>query len=293
MDIASLLVFVLGVLVLPLIFLKFINIELVRKKPIYASITAAFFVLFGFIVAFFIFSSELSIAMLAFTSLLILPFIIKILEPEKIEGERKTKIKTKTKLYDWFSPSNLSIILKRHDKLIKFYIFLFFGMALEYTLLFAVLAPPLGESAFEHQLSLLGPGGRFEMSGLFYDIISNNLQIVIISFILSIFFGAGSIFILNYNASIVGMLYGSPIRTLIYGGTAFASIIFYLPHTILEILAYLLAAVAGGILSSCLIEMKKDMKKNVVRDACVIFILAVLLIFIAGYIEITVLFMFK
>ena len=278
MNIPSLLIFIVGIVVMPLIFIKLINLDSIRKKTYLAMIMAGFFVLVGFIAAFFIFSSAISLAMIAFSSLLLLPFIIKILEKEKPVEEKKHD----TKLYDWFNPSNISRILRRHDQLIKFYLFVFFGMALEYALLFAVLQPDISTNAFSNQLSLFGPTGNFFNTDVFSNIIENNLQILIISFALSIFYGAGSIFILNYNASIVGVMYGSTFRTLIWGTPLFYSnILFYIPHTVLEITAYLLAAVAGGLLV-------RGLYKETIKDAVVIFTLSVLLILVAGYVEIAV-----
>ena len=278
MSLVSLVIFIVGIVVLPLIFIRFVNLDSIKKRPSMAAITAAFFVLIGFIAAFFIFSSALSIVMVAFSSLLLLPFIIKLLEPVKYDVEKEEK----RRLYYWFNPSNISDILKRHNLLIKFYIFLFFGMALEYTLLFAVLSPSLTDVAFQNQLSIFGPRGDFADLNLFSSIVENNLQIAIISFVFSIFYGAGSILILNYTASIVGVMYGSTFRTIIWGAPVFyTNILLLLPHTILEILAYLLAAVAGGILIS-------GLRRKALEDSIVLFTLSAILIFIAGYVEVTV-----
>lgn len=282
MDIPSLLIFIVGIVLLPVIFVKLITVDSLRKKSHLAMIMAGFFVLIGFVAAFFIFSSAMSLAMIAFSSLLILPFLIKILEKEAPATE-KMKATHKNELYNWFNPSSISKIFERHESLIKFYIFLFFGMALEYAMLFAVLQPAVGESAFSHQLGLFGPTGEFFSSDILSQILENNLQIAIISFALSIFYGAGSIFILNYNASIVGVMYGSTFRTLLWGTPLFYSnILFYIPHTFLEIIAYLLAAVAGGLLI-------KGLRRDILRDSAVLFSLSIILIFIAGYVEVAML----
>jgi len=278
MDISSLLIFAFGIVLLPLVFTRMINVGSLRKNPYLALVMAGFFVLIGFIAAFFIFSSAMSLIMLAFSSLLMLPFLIKLLEKE-VPEERTVKNKKRNRLYDWFSPSNLSRIFERHNLLIKVYIFLFFGMAPEYALLFAVLQPSIGDYAFQHQLSLFGPAGQFFSSDIFSQIVENNLQIAIVSFALSIFYGAGSILILNYNASIVGVMYGSSFRTLIWGTPLFYSnILLYIPHTVIEITAYLLAAVAGGLLV-------KGLRKDIIHDAAVLFALSIILILLGGYVE--------
>jgi uncharacterized membrane protein SpoIIM required for sporulation len=269
-NVLSLIAFVLGVVVLPLIFSKFIYPDLIKKKPAFAAIAAAFFVLIGFIAAFFVFSASLSMAMVAFGSLLLLPFIIKILEPNTEYELPKGK------------PRRLSDIFKTHNRLIVFYIFLFFGMALEYMLLFAVLPPALSDSAFSNQMALIGPVAQFGLPDAFATILGNNLMILIIAFALSVFFGAGSIFVLNYNASIAGVLYGSAFRTLIWGTAPFtANLLFFIPHTILEILAYLLAAVGGGILV-------RGLTKENIRDSAVLFVISLMVLILAAWVEVQV-----
>jgi uncharacterized membrane protein SpoIIM required for sporulation len=266
----SLVVFALAVIALPLIFIKLIYPDLLRKRPAFAGIAAAFFVLVGFLSAFFVFSVALSMAMLTFSSLMLLPFIVKILEPGN-EGMKEASQSGKKRMIE---------ILTRHNTLITFYMFLFAGMALEYMLLYAVLPPGIVENAFSNQLALFGPAGRF--ADPFASILTNNLQIALIAFALSVFYGAGSIFILSYNASIAGVMYGASLRTVIWGGVPFApNIIAYLPHTVLEILAYLFAAVGGGILI-------RGLTKENVRDSGIFAVLAVIFLVIAALVEVTV-----
>jgi len=266
-NILSIIAFAIGVVILPILFAKMIYPELLRRKPSYAFIAAAFFSLIGFLAAFFIFSAALSIAMIAFSSLLLMPFIIKILEEKEMEVPRPTFLSA----------------FRRHDRLILFYAFLFFGMALEYTLLFAILPPSIGDQAFQAQINVIGPSGAFGATELFWGIVINNLFIMFIAFVLSIFWGAGSIFVLSYNASVAGVLYGSAMRALIYGTLPFRSnIIFFLPHTVIEIAAYLLAAVAGGILAKNINDERN------IFDAAVLFSIAIAVIFIAGIVEIIV-----
>ena len=155
-------------------------------------------------------------------------------------------------------------------------------MAIEYTILFAVLPPELNSNAFSAQLQLLHPRGSFIDPALFWQILSNNMQLVFVAFALSVLYGSGSILILSYNASIAGVLYGSSFRTLLYGTQPFAqNIILFLPHTIIEILGYLLAAVAGGILVN-------GLYKENIRDSLIIFAFALTLIIAGAWVEVIV-----
>lgn len=262
----ALLAFILGAVLLPLIFSRLVRIETIKRRHAMAAVASAFFALIGFVAAYFIFASALSIAMIAFASLMLLPYIIKILEEEKVSRYEKLSVRN---------------VFRTHEKLTMFYIFLFVGMAIEFAILFAVLPPGIGNAAFETQMAAIGPAGSFFDAGLFADILANNMQILIIAFVLSLFYGAGSILVLSYNASIAGVLYGSTFRALIWGTPAFVgNILLYLPHTIIEILAYLLAAVAGGILV-------KGITRDRVKDASVIFVMSAILIIIAAVVEVS------
>src|SRR3990172_2867731 len=136
----------------------FLDPENIKKKPINAM----------FIAAFFIFPSEFSISMISFSSLFILPFVLKVLETE--EEPKKER-------------SGLLDIFKRHEKTTIFFIFIFFGMCLEYMLLFGLVHPKVGNVAFEQQLSLVfrSPAGYFGNEALFWEIVLNNMRLVFIS----------------------------------------------------------------------------------------------------------------
>jgi len=258
--------------------MRIFDYEFLSKNPPYAAILSAFFVFLGVISAYFFFSSAMSLVMVSFSSLLLLPYVTRILKTDKIKGSYR-----------------FSGILKRYDKLIGFYIYLFFGMSLAYMFLYIILAPAINERAFSSQVSLIipGPVGFYFNPDIFTQIIANNLTIVFVCVLLSLFYGTGSIFILNYNASVLGVMYGSAVRPLVWGAGSvpivFANMLAYVPHTLLEVLAYLLAAISGGILSNALImnSGSGDSKKIglLLRDSIFFLILSVILILAGGFIE--------
>ena len=71
---------------------------------------------------------------------------------------------------------------------------------------------------------------------------------------------------------------------MIWGNVGFApfyaNLLSYIPHTIVEIMAYLFAAVAGGILVS---RREED-----ILEATFLFCIAIALVFLGWYIEVTV-----
>ncbi|MBU0953570.1 MAG: stage II sporulation protein M [Nanoarchaeota archaeon] len=247
-----------------------------KNQPDVAMFIGFIFVLVGFITSFLIFVTGMSVAMIGLSSMLMVPYAMKILNLEK---------------------SRYRSVFSKENGAVKFYSFLFFGMAFAYTILFGVLNPKTLQIAFKSQLDIIGAPLASSVAGafatnwsLFYQIISNNLTIIVVLILLSFVYGTGSIFVLNYNASIAGIVYGSILNAFIWGGIPlFAYPWLYLPHTILEILAYLLAAVAGSILSK---PLTKRYKSLIYRDFSLLFAAAVLLVILGGYVEVTVPFAF-
>ena len=147
------------------------------------------------------------------------------------------------------------------------------------------------QASFENQLQLIkpGPAGRFTGDRLLASIVANNMRIMIICTVLSLFYGTGAIFILNYNASIAGVMYGSILRSAFWGAEPlYYNLPAYLPHTLLEISAYLLAAISGGILSKASAGEQEGSVRLWLRDGVNLFILSCALIFIAGIVEVHV-----
>lgn len=249
---------------------RIIGKSLLAREPDVALFIGFMFTLIGFITSYVIFITGMSIAMIGFSSILILPYIIKIMRPESSQYKS---------VFDKDAPT------------LRFFIFLFLGMALAYTILFGVLRPDIRDIAFETQIEIIGAGsgaltGQFGLPSLFYDIVANNLVIVAVAIILSYFYGSGAIFVLNYNASIAGIVYGSSINALIWGGIPlFGNPILYLPHTVLEIMGYLLAAIAGVVISKPLTVKNRTLIK---RDSILLILSAIALIVVGGYVEIIV-----
>lgn len=263
--------------------LQLINLNKACSRPLHIFLISAFFVFFGFLTSYFIFYQELSSAMLSFSSMMILPYILKVIQDEKV--------KEPSKLKNFLQFAN---IFQQHNKIILIYTFMFFGMVLEYMLLFSTLPPDVGNDAFRIPIDIVKPAG--ELSGpsehqlldadMLISILSNNIGIVLVCFALSLFWGTGSIFILNLNASVVGMVYGTSIRALIYGYVypmpIFRYPLLFLPHTILEMMGFLLAAIGGSIMMKSVLDEKYTM-----RDPLIFLFAAIFLIILAGYVEVT------
>lgn len=247
--------------------------------PSYSFIVAMIFVMVGFLFALLIFPAEFSIAMVTFSTILIVPYTLKILKREEFSKVQKIKNAFKN--------------FSAHNRIIILFIFLFFGMVIEYMILFAFIPPNITQLAFGNQIMTISdtPSKYFLNMDFFFKILMNNLRLVFICYILSLFYGIGALYILNYNASIAGIVYGNTIRPLIWGGSmptfAVAKLFLFLPHLITEVIAYLLAAIAGILL----LKSFTGKSPTTLTESIVILMEAVALVILAGVLEITVPFM--
>ena len=109
----------------------------------------------------------------------------------------------------------------------------------------------------------------------------------------SFIYGSGSIFIIIWNASVWGVVFGTIARNAAthaaYSpfGYLLLSIIAVTPHLATEASAYILAAISGGIVSKAVIMEKLFSERfmKIIKDAFVIFIVASALLLVAAYIE--------
>ena len=168
-------------------------------------------VFLGFVYAFisvflasWIFKSHVSIVMITLTIVASIPLVRGII----ISQEKK----------------DLSIVkerklLKEHSKAIAALMYLFLGYTIAFTLLYIFLPSSSIGNIFSAQLETISniassnPTGNYISSfAAFSSIFFNNLKILIFCIAFSFFYGAGAIFILTWNASVMAVAIGSFIR---------------------------------------------------------------------------------
>lgn len=202
-------------------------------------------------------------------------------------------------------------LLKEHSKALRAFMFLFFGMILGMVTLFVFAPWSTTVGLFETQIHTLEDITN-SMTGMvtesqittFNIIFFNNMKVLILSIIFSFLFGAGAIFILSWNASVIAAAIGSFIRSQfnniaeLVGITKVAQyfevvtigLLMFALHGIPEILAYFTAALAGGIISVAIIRHDfgtENFERIIIDSADLIFISLVLLL-IAALLEVFV-----
>ncbi len=220
-----------------------------ERKARYALLLGAGYSIVGILVASVLFPGDPALVAVAFTALLLLPELYKIFTMEERQERMEKKI-------------TLKALVKDDWDIVKIYLFLFIGILLVYA--FATMIMPSFETntLFREQLEIrLGQGfsgnailGTFG-SELFWSLLNNNFLVMLACFIMALLTGDGAIFLIVWNASVWGTIFGYTARAASnFSGESvyavFAKIMLVVtPHMMIEATCYILAAIAGAVIS--------------------------------------------
>ncbi len=200
-------------------------------------------------------------------------------------------------------------MLREHAPALFFYLVLFSGMAVAFSFWYVALPSDVASGLFRVQTQTISNlnqqvTGKITQTALLSKIFLNNIKVLIFCILFSFLYGAGAIFILTWNASVIGAAAGNFVRSHMakYAGVAgfgkvaaylyvgSLSILRYAIHGIPEIFAYIIAAMAGGILSIAIVKHDFGTGKfeKVLLDVSDLLLLAVLVLFIAAMLEVFV-----
>jgi uncharacterized membrane protein SpoIIM required for sporulation len=132
----------------------------------------------------------------------------------------------------------------------------------------------------------IGPTAFLSNKERLFLIFANNIYVLIFTILFSLIFGAGVIFVLAWNASVIAAAVG------IFSQSNLAALPLalsrYMIHGLPEIAAYFVAALAGGIISIAVIrhEIGTDRFWGVLQDSLNLIILSVIILFIAAFMEV-------
>jgi uncharacterized membrane protein SpoIIM required for sporulation len=196
-------------------------------------------------------------------------------------------------------------ILKEHRRALLALLFLFLGFVIAFSFWYAIW--PNNESfkaqietyciinrpadyqqcAQEYEIrSLVRATGAMTAKDKVLTIFANNIYVLIFTLIFSLIFGAGAIFILAWNASViaaaVGIFTKSNLVDLPLG------LLRYMIHGLPEISAYFIGALAGGIVSVAIIKHDTKTKKfwKILQDALNMVIIAVIILILSALVEV-------
>ena len=249
----------------------------------------------GLFLGYWIFQDRADLVMVFLATFACIPLMynsIKLEEQKDIDLESETSI------------------LKEHSKMIAFFSFLFLGTMVAYVIWFVVLPADMTATIFNQQVATLtqinspikaGVTGLATNFAYFNKLFFNNVKVMIFCILFSFFYGAGAIFILTWNASVVGAAMGGMIRVGIakLGGVGFFgkaiavtqlstfSFMRYMIHGLPEMMAYMVAGLAGGIISVAVIrhDLTNEKFQKIMFDSSTLLLIAIGILLIAGLIE--------
>jgi len=292
-----------------------------RKSPFFMILWGAILASAGLWISFFTFPEAASVLAIAMTTIGLMPIFNSLFRVEEDEEAHK--------------PGPSITFLKRHFDLIAIIGYFFIGMIIAYAFWYGALPQndasfcisnsncfqvPGKENAFKEQEKALGginalrqnltgqvtaqavPKGACgsNFACWFEAIFVNNILVLLLAIILSFVYGAGAIFLIAWNASIIGVVIGKDILLLLgtfaglgslnFFAAYFAALVYglrFLPHGLPEGLGYFVGAVAGGIISVAITKKKYVTGEfsRISKDAFLMALIAVALLFIAAVIE--------
>lgn len=246
------------------------------------------------ILSLWIFGEQASLIMVFLTVMASMPLVYSALKRE----EGKAEVITKE-----------IFLLKEHGKALTFLMFLFLGIMLSTALWYLLLPEATVTNLFGSQSdTILTINSRVTQGGqtlqLFLRIFFNNFNVTIFCLLFAFVYGLGAIFILTWNATVIGVAIGNYIRSNISSVAATMGLdqlahyfkvisygfLQYAIHGIPEILAYFAVGLAGGIISLAVIRHHNNSKEfeRVLIDSSDLILLSVALLFVAAILEVFV-----
>lgn len=248
----------------------------------------------GMIAAYLLVREFASLTAIAFTVILTLPFVYYSLSTE---DDKYSKIRDE------------STLIQTHMVTFKKFLYLFFGFTLTFFTWYVLAPESVMSYLFQSQVVTIRSinnfvTGNFSVMSSFIMIFSHNVKVLIVCVLLSFFFGSGAVYIITWNASVLGVGMGTKVREGLaaaakefgasglvrYFAGAQLNFLAYLIHGVPEIFAYIIGGVMGGTLSFAYIrgELRTNMRVRIFNDMVIMLLIAVGLLVAASLLEVTV-----
>ncbi|PIN79612.1 hypothetical protein COV16_03340 [Candidatus Woesearchaeota archaeon CG10_big_fil_rev_8_21_14_0_10_34_8] len=265
-----------------------------EKRPWQMFFLGILFALVGIGFSVWVFEGQSSLVMVFLIVMACIPIVYNTLRLE----ERKDE-----------DDSNKIYLLREHAKALSVFMFLFFGITLACALVYVFIPDTYINTLFTVQSQAITDvnsrvSGSTITSAALPLIFLNNLKVLIFCIIFAFVYGVGAIFILVWNASVIGVALGDFMRTQLgnvastlgYVGVSHyfhalsLGIIRYSTHGVFEILAYFVAGFAGGIISMSVVRHNfgTPMFDRTLLDSAGLLVISLFLLFFAALIEVYV-----
>jgi uncharacterized membrane protein SpoIIM required for sporulation len=249
----------------------------------------------GIFLSLWIFKDQASLIMVFLTVMACLPLVYNTM---KLEEEKDLTIDKEREL------------LKEHNRAIVFLVFLFLGITLSFLTWYIFLPTETLNLVFDKQTAIIQTinnqvsGNVFQQFPVFAKILLNNLKVLTFAILFAFIYGAGAIFILTWNASVIGTAIGNFIRSNLseyantlglakfsaYFGVVSIGLLRYSLHGIPEIIAYFYGGLAGGIISVAIAKghYKNEKFSNILFDVSELLVISLSFLLVAAFLEVYV-----
>lgn len=282
--------------------------NIAEEKPIKIFPVAFIYATIALLISYWLFPTEASMTLIFFTVMACLPLMLGVIGLEKVRAEEFIK----EIVFEYVSPSEkrTSNPFTTHKRFFLFISFLTLGLTVAFTFWYILLPSKMVNIIFNSQINTINlintnvnhlTGNAINILSYFSIILANNLKVLMFCLFFSFIYGAGAIFILTWNASVVSVAMGNAIRSLLskyaaVTGSASLSHYFsafslgllrYIVHGVPEIGAYFVGGLAGGMISMAVIkhEFLSQKFKILLMDALLLVLISVGLLVIAALIE--------
>lgn len=195
-------------------------------------------------------------------------------------------------------------LIKEHSKAIRALMWMFFGFIVAFSFWYIIFPDTAGQN-FNFQIktfcAINSPSnynycieqygiptvtGAVAGSDAVLSIFANNIYVLIFTILFSLAFGAGAIFILVWNASVIAAAIGifstGSISNLPMG------LLRYMIHGTPEIAGYFIGALAGGIISVAVIrrDLEGEEVWKILQDSLLMIIIAIVILIVAALMEV-------
>jgi uncharacterized membrane protein SpoIIM required for sporulation len=266
-----------------------------KKRPWEMFLAGFFYSIMGLVLSFLVFRGGSSLLMVFLIVMATLPILYTTI---KNEEEIDMKYHREWKL------------LQEHSKVIIFLLFLFLGITSALSLSYIFLPDPVVSTVFDMQVKAITNVnsqihgqilGNVTRVTIFKKILLNNLKVLFFCLVFSFLYGAGAIFILTWNASVIAAAIGNLIKVEVaktasvagfsvvaaYFSAATFSFFRYMIHGLMEMAAYFVAGLAGSIISIALIKHNLQ-EQRVLTDTLDLIFISIGLLVVAGVVEVYV-----
>ena len=227
------------------------------------------------------------IIVVTFCVMFTIPFMYFIIKQEESEDEES---------FGFLS------VWRVHKDAIYAFLWLFFGFIIAFSFWYIVLHDSnLFNAQIQTYCAINSPGSisscvdRYAFPGAtgaatqelrFVSIIENNVYVMIFTLIFSLIFGAGAIFVLAWNASVI-----SAAISIFSGNSVYSiplGILRYMIHGFPEIAAYFITALAGGIFGVGVIRNGMQSRRflHVIENTVILLFISLIILVLAAVIEV-------